>query len=135
MKRFLGILFAVVAVAIVVVSCRKVVRSDVHAVVDELTDSVMVCKIDGDKKVKFDITEAKFTNGAIMYGDSVIVNYIGDLDEKRAFAETVYLIVRPSATIPMEVDSTKELITRPADAEKVKQTKEGIEAARQHFKK
>ena len=122
MKRFLGILFAVAAVLLLSVSCRKVVRADVRAYVDEINDSVMVCKIDGDKKVKFDITEAKFTHGAVMYGDSVVVNYIGDLDEKRAFAESVYLLERPSQVIEIDhskpIDPKAEPQTRPVDPEK-----------------
>jgi hypothetical protein len=119
MKRFLGILLAVVALSVAMVSCRKVVRADVRALVDEINDTVMVCKI-GDSKVKFDIREAKFTHGAVMYGDSVVVNYIGDLSEKRAFCESVYLLDRPSNIIEIDrskpVDPKAEPQTRPADA-------------------
>ena len=141
MKRFLGILFAVAVVAIVVVSCRKVVRADVRAYVDEINDTVMVCKI-GDSKVKFDIKEATFTHGAVMYGDSVIVNYIGDLDEKRAFAESVYLLERPSQII--EIDRSKPIDpkaapeTRPADpeadAQKHKNSMRMLKAAKRYAK-
>ena len=45
MKRFLGILFAVVAVSMAIVSCRKVVHSETIGLVDEINDSVMITKI------------------------------------------------------------------------------------------
>ena len=114
MKRFLGFLFAVFAVALLSVSCRKVVHDQVRGQVDEMTDSMMVVKIDGEK-VKFDIVQCRFTNGAVMYGDSVIINYVGDLSEKIAVAEACYLLVKPSKVIEAVVDSTKELVTRPAE--------------------
>ena len=138
MKRFLGILFAVAAVAIVMVSCRKVVRADVRALVDEINDSVMVCKI-GDSKVKFDISEAQFTHGAVMYGDSVVVNYIGDLSMKRAFAESVYLLDRPSKVIIIDknakIDPNAAPQTRPADPDREAATQEALKAARAFTKK
>ena len=114
MKRFLGFLFAAFAVALLSVSCRQVVHDQVRGQVDEMTDSVMVVKIDGEK-VTFDIVQCRFTNGAVMYGDSVIINYVGDLSEKIAVAEACYLLVKPSPVIEAVVDSTKELVTRPAE--------------------
>jgi hypothetical protein len=58
-----------------------------------------------------------------MYGDSVIVNYVGDLSKKRALAEAVYLLDRPSNVIIVDhskpVDTTKtKLLTKPSDPEK-----------------
>lgn len=44
---------------------------------------------DGDS-LKFDLAEARFNNGLMMTGDSVIVDYIdGDNDMKRAMVVTV----------------------------------------------
>lgn len=138
MRRFLGILFAIAAVTVCMVSCRKVVRDDVRALVDEINDSVMICKIDGSK-VKFDIKEARFTHGAVMYGDSVIVKYIGDLSMKRAFAESVYLIERPSQIIVIDkdakIDPNAEVLTRPADPDNTKKAEKGLKAARAFTKK
>ncbi len=138
MRRFLGILFAIAAVTVCMVSCHKVVRDDVRALVDEINDTVMICKIDGSK-VKFDIKEARFTHGAVMYGDSVIVKYIGDLSMKRAFAESVYLIERPSQIIVIDkdakIDPNAEVLTRPADPDNTKLTEEGLKAARAFTKK
>lgn len=117
MKKIFGFIIAFFAVLLLSVSCRKVVKDKTSGLVDEITDSVMVLKI-GDSKVHFDITSAVFTHGVVMYGDSVIVDYIGDLKEKRALAEAIFLIDRPSPIVEIkhgEIDSTKELLTRPAD--------------------
>lgn len=116
MKRLLGYLFASLAVAALSVGCHKAVRADATGLVDEITDSVMIVRIDGSK-VKFDITDCAFTNGAVQYGDSVIIGYVGDLSASYCVAETCYLIVKPSDVVEAgtERDTTKELVTRPVD--------------------
>ncbi|MBQ3753707.1 MAG: hypothetical protein II864_09215 [Prevotella sp.] len=118
MKKIFGFIFAFFAMLLLSVSCSKVVKDKTSGLVDEINDSVMVLKIDGSK-VHFDVTAASFTHGAVMYGDSVIVHYTGDLSKKRALAEAVYLIERPGTIVEVkegEIDSTKELLTRPAEA-------------------
>ena len=128
MKKLFGFLFAAVAVMLLSVSCRhKVVRDECRALVDEINDSVLIGKVDGTK-VKFDISEAVFTHGAVMYGDSVIINYIGDLSMKRAFAETVFLLERKSQIIeiprdPSKRDTTAELKVKPLDSKEMTQRK------------
>lgn len=128
MKKLFGFLFAAVAVVLLSVSCRhKVVRDECRALVDEINDSVLIGKVDGTK-VKFDISEAVFTHGAVMYGDSVIINYIGDLSMKRAFAETVFLLERKSQIIeiprdPSKRDTTAELKVKPLDSKEMTQRK------------
>ena len=123
MKKLFGFLFAAAAAVLLSVSCRhKMEHGETRGLVDEINDSAMIVKID-DTKVKFDITVATFTHGAVMYGDSVIVGYIGDLSMKRALAETVYLIERRSNEVVIDhnvpVDTTKvKLVTRPSDPEK-----------------
>ena len=135
MKKHFGFLFAAVAVVLLSVSCRhKVVRDECRALVDEINDSVLVGKIDG-KKVKFDISEATFTHGAVMYGDSVIIHYIGDLSMKRAFAENVFLLDRPRQIIeiprdPEKRDTTAKLLTKPTDPEKFERSRKGVNAAK-----
>ena len=89
--------------------------------------SNVIGKVDGTK-VKFDISEAVFTHGAVMYGDSVIINYIGDLSMKRAFAETVFLLERKSQIIeiprdPSKRDTTAELKVKPLDSKEMTQRK------------
>ena len=128
MKKLFGFLFAAVAVVLLSVSCRhKVVRDECRALVDEINDSVLIGKVDGTK-VKFEISEAVFTHGAVMYGDSVIINYIGDLSMKRAFAETVFLLERKSQIIeiprdPSKRDTTAELKVKPLDSKEMTQRK------------
>ena len=123
MKKLFSFLFAAAAVVLMTVSCRhKMEHGDTRGLVDEINDSVMILKVDGSK-IQFDITVANFTHGAVMYGDSVIVNYVGDLSKKRALAEAVYLLDRPSNVIIVDhskpVDTTKtKLLTKPSDPEK-----------------
>lgn len=139
MKKLFGFLFAAVAVVLLSVSCRhKVVRDECRALVDEINDSVLIGKVDGSK-IKFDISEAVFTHGAVMYGDSVIINYIGDLSMKRAFAETVFLLDRPSRVIeipkdPEKRDTTAKLVTKPVDPKSVARSKRGVMAAKRYAK-
>jgi hypothetical protein len=139
MKKKFGFLFAVVAVVLLTASCRhKMERGDTTGMVDEINDSAMIVKIDGSK-VKFDITVATFTNGSVMYGDSVIVHYIGDLSMKRALAETVHLLERKSNIVVIDpskpVDTVKtKLITRPASAEKREKDEYGLRAVKRNAK-
>jgi len=122
MKRLLGYLFASLAFAALSVGCHKAERGDTRGLVEEITDSVMIVKIDGSK-VKFDITECTFTNGAVMYGDSVIISYVGNLSASYSVAETCYLIVKPSNVVEVtgERDTTKELLTRPVEKKEVEE--------------
>ena len=134
MKKVLGFLMALAAVALLSVGCHKVVRGDATGLVDEITDSVMIVRIDGSK-VKFDITECAFTNGSVMYGDSVIISYVGDLSASYSVAETCYLIVKPSPTVEVGVvDTTKELKTRPADPERRKEVSKMLDVLKKSQK-
>lgn len=132
MKKLTGFIFAAFALALLSVSCHKVEKGQTSGLIDEVNDSVMVLKIDGTK-INFDIRDASFTNGVVMYGDSVIVYYIGDLSKKRALAESVYLINRLSPVVEIkegEIDSTAELKTRQATPNQVKSIDKLIEAAK-----
>ena len=131
MKKLLGFLFAVLTVSLLSVSCRKVVRDNVSAIVDEINDSVMIAQT-ADGKVIFDIRDTKYTNGAVMYGDSVVVVYVGDLSEKRVFAESVRLVPKPSPVVTDEVDTTKVLQTREASPEAIEAMDNMIKAAQTH---
>ena len=134
MKKVLGFLMAVAAVALLSVGCHKAERADATGLVEEITDSMMIVKIDGSK-VKFDITECVFTNGAVMYGDSVIIGYVGNLSAAYSVAETCYLIVKPSPTVEVGVvDTTKELKTRPADPERRKEVSKMLDVLKKSQK-
>ena len=118
MKKVLGFIILVFAASMLAISCKNKISHDrTSGIVDEINDSVMIARIGADK-VKFDITTASFTNGAVMYGDSVIIHYVGDLSKKRALAKSIYLIVRPGTVVELkegEIDSTKTLETRPVE--------------------
>ena len=139
MKKLFGFLFAAAAIVLLSVSCRhKMEKGETSGLVDEINDTAMVVKIDGST-VKFDITVATFTHGAVMYGDSVIVHYVGDLSMKRALAETVFLIDRPSRIVeiprdPEKRDTTVELLTKPADPAVLEKNKRGVRAAKMYAK-
>lgn len=123
MKKLFGFLFAAAAVVLLSVSCRhKVVRDECRALVDEINDSVLVGKVDGSR-INFDIREASFTHGAVMYGDSVIIHYIGDLSMKRAYAESVFLLERKGNVIELPKDPAKRDTTGPVKVKPI-ETKE-----------
>ncbi|MBP5425864.1 MAG: hypothetical protein J6Y33_07305 [Prevotella sp.] len=140
MKKLFSFIFATAVVVLLSVSCRhKIEHGETSGLVDEINDTSMIVKIDGSK-VKFDISVASFTHGAVMYGDSVIVHYVGDLSMKRALAETVYLIDRPSRIViidrnePIDTTDKTPLLTRPADPDKVENDRRGVNAAKYYAK-
>ena len=134
-KSIISILLVISVLSLLTVACSSnPVHGQTRGLVDEMTDSTMIVRIDGSK-VKFDLSEASFTNGAVMYGDSVMIDYYGSLDSKRAIALTVQLIIRQGVTVPVGVvDTNKELITREADPEDMKATEEAIEDIRKYLK-
>ena len=140
MKKLFSFIFATAVVVLLSVSCRhKIEHGETSGLVDEINDTSMIVKIDGSK-VKFDISVASFTHGAVMYGDSVIVHYVGDLSMKRALAETVYLIDRPSRIViidrnePIDTTDKTPLLTRPADPAKVENDRRAVNAAKYYAK-
>lgn len=84
----------------------------------------------GDDCVKFDINDARYTNGAIMVGDSVKVEYVGDLDEKKAKAVIVYLIPKKGNVVNAGYNSNAELKTKPMDSITKKKFDEFVESAK-----
>ena len=130
MKNVKGFILAALALPTLwLASCTKVVKDQTSAVVEEINDSVMVART-ADGKVHFDIADAEFTNGAVMFGDSVVISYIGDLSKKRALAERIRLVPRPSPVIEVVEDTTKELKTRPADPKEMKEINRMLKAAK-----
>ena len=140
MKKLFSFIFATAVVVVLSVSCRhKIEHGETSGLVDEINDTSMIVKIDGSK-VKFDISVASFTHGAVMYGDSVIVHYVGDLSMKRALAETVYLIDRPSRIViidrnePIDTTDKTPLLTLLADPAKVENDRRAVNAAKYYAK-
>ena len=77
--------------------------------VKSINDSAMVASV-GDYSIRFDVSSAKYTNGFVMDGDSVSINYVGDLRDKKARALAVRLIPR-STVVDAVYDPSKELKT------------------------
>lgn len=63
--------------------------------------------------IRFDISKARYDNGAVMVNDSVNIHYIGELREKKALALLVSLIPKKGTVVEAVYDPSKELITTP----------------------
>lgn len=98
--------------------------------VEEVKGSTSMVVVIGDDGVKFDINDARYTNGAIMVGDSVKVEYVGDLDEKKAKAVIVYLIPKKGNVVNAGYNSNAELKTKPMDSITKKKFDEFVESAK-----
>ena len=132
MKNVKGFIFAVLSIsALWLSSCSKDVKDVTTGFVEEVNDSVLIARVDGDK-IYFDVRGAQYTNGAVMFGDSVAISYVGNLSNKRAVAEIVRLLPKPSPVIEAVVDTTKELKTREADPKDVDAMKKMIKVAEKY---
>lgn len=109
-------------------SCRKEIKV-CTAKIEEVSDSTSMITMIGDYQISFDISKARFTNGAVMPGDSVRINYIGDLKERKAKALVVYLIPKPGNVVDAVYDPNKELLTKPMDPEDKRRLDEFVEHA------
>lgn len=83
----------------------------------------------GDDSVKFDINDARYTNGAIMVGDSVKVDYVGNLDERKVKAVIISLIPKKGNVVNAGYNSKAELKTKPMDSITKKRFDEFVESA------
>lgn len=124
MKRYLEALC--VCCLLLVCSCSPDVKT-CSGRINRLNDTLMVMQI-GDYTIDFDIRKARYTNGAILSGDSVNVDYTGDLRQKKAKALTVSLIPPVGTVVDLsEMDTTKELLVAPKSPEQVKALREFVE--------
>lgn len=109
-------------------SCGKEIKV-CTAEVKEVNDSTsMITKI-GDYEITFDIKKARFTNGAIMTGDSVRISYVGDLTERKATAAIVHLIPKRGNVVNAGYDSSKELLTRPMSEDRLQKFENFVDNA------
>lgn len=128
MKKYV-IIPLLLLVLFAVQSCRKEIKV-CTAKVQEVTDSTSMKTMIGDYEITFDMSKARLTNGAVMPGDSVRINYIGDLKERKAKALIVYLIPKPGNVVDAVYDPNKELLTKPMDPEDKKRLDEFVEHSR-----
>lgn len=78
----------------------------------DLMDTLKTMKLyNGEDTLLFALKDAQYTNGVMMKGDSVQVNYIkGHGDTLRALL--VYVKPAPAKVIDLKVDTTKVLLTK-----------------------
>lgn len=77
-----------------------------------MKDSTMMVAI-GKYDIRFDVSKARYDNGAVIKDDSVVIHYIGDLRDKEAKALLVRLVPRQGTVVEAVYDPSKELITDP----------------------
>ena len=119
MKKLLFVPLLLLAL-LMIHSCSKEIKV-CTAEVKQLNDSTSLITRIGDYEINFDIRKARFTNGAVMSGDSVRINYVGDLTERKATAVIVHLIPKPGNVVNAGYDPSKELKTKPMTEEKRQQ--------------
>ncbi len=116
MKKYVVIPLLLLVAVLAMQSCRKEIKV-CTAKVEQVADSTTMTTHVGDYAISFDISKARFTHGAVMPGDSVRINYVGDLKERKAKALIVYLIPKPGNVVEVGYDAGKELLTKPMDPE------------------
>lgn len=106
MKKIIGVVSVAVAM-IAATSCQEKIKTTM-ACIKNVNDSTMV--VDVDKHIiVFETKQAKFDNGAVMAGDSVVVRYIGELKKKKAKALLVRLMPKKGTEVDAVYDPSKEL--------------------------
>lgn len=96
---------------------------EVKGVVKDMVDSThtLIADIDGSEGVFF-MGDATYINGAVMLGDTVVINYSGSLSDAKAL--TVRLIPREGNVIDFNtIPSEEPLMTKPASKEEVENMK------------
>ena len=111
-------------------SCTKRVEQT-RALVKSVNDSTMIASID-KYDITFDIMEANFLNGAVMSGDSVAIEYVGNLRDKSAKALLVNLVPPKPRYIKPGYDSTKELKTAPMSESEKENLDAFVKEAKKH---
>lgn len=99
-----------------------------------MTDTTLVSKID-NRDITFDLKKAKYDNGFVMPGDSVVIHYVGDLRDGKAVAAIVRLVPKKGNVVEAVYDPSKELKTAPMTKDEEKSFDDGIEYARKHVGK
>lgn len=124
MRKITGLICAVCFLGLAA-SCSEEVKSCAGRI-NSLNDSLMVMQI-GEYEVNVNLSQARLTNGAIMPGDSVNVDYQGDLRKKSVKALLISLIPPQGTYVDAGVDTTRELQTTPMTDEEVRASQEFFE--------
>ena len=129
MKKTLGLILCS-AILLCVSSCREKIQSTA-GVIKKINDTVMVTKI-SDYLISFDIKKVKLTHGAVMPGDSIKIDYIGDLKERKAIALVVTYIPQTGHYVEAGYDPTKKLQTKSSTPKEDKELDEFLKNAKKH---
>lgn len=116
------------AFLLVIASCSQEIKTCTGRI-NRINDTLMTMQI-GDYEVEFDMRKARYTNGAVMRGDSVNVDYVGELRDKKGRALIVCLVPPEGTVIEAVVDTTKELITAPMSEEDARRLDEFVKNAK-----
>lgn len=111
-------------VTLILASCSSDKIQKTTGTVKSIKDSTMLVAID-KYDISFDVSKARYDNGAVMKGDSVVIHYIGDLREKKARALLLRLVPKKGTVVEAVYDPSKELIVgeKPLSEEQVKKLK------------
>ena len=115
------LLFLAMVVTLILTSCSSEKIQKTSGKVKDIKDSTMLVAID-KYDIRFDISKARFDNGAVMKDDSIVLHYIGNLRDKKAKALLVRLVPKQGTVVEAVYDPSKELITdqNPMPEEQVK---------------
>ena len=115
------LLFLTMVVTLILTSCSSEKIQKTSGKVKDIKDSTMLVAID-KYDINFDISKARFDNGAVMKDDSIVLHYIGNLRDKKAKALLVRLVPKQGTVVEAVYDPSKELITNqnPMPEEQVK---------------
>jgi len=126
--------FLLCCAALLAVSCHRREIKVCSAVVEQMTDTTMVTKI-GSYSITFGTRQARYDNGAVMAGDSVIVHYVGDLKERHATAALIRLIPPKGNVVEAVYNPDKELETTPMSDEDAKKLDEFVRKVKEDRRK
>ena len=101
-----------IVVTFILASCSSDKIQKTTGTVKSMKDSTMMVAI-GKYDIRFDVSKARYDNGAVIKDDSVVIHYIGDLRDKEAKALLVRLVPRQGTVVEAVYDPSKELITDP----------------------
>lgn len=109
----------------VVFSCQKKGIKEYKGRVDALYEKTLTMVVDGDSVV-FNRTTARYTNGPIMLGDSVIVRFADSRSKDTIQALMIYLIPK----VYQEQQFTDTLASHPATQEQVEKLNQFVNDAK-----
>ena len=108
MKKLFLLCFSIVML-FVFSSCGKEVKQT-KGVVKEINDVFMVLSNEGEEDLRLEMSpDVRFSNGAIMANDSVVVTYVSSYKENQA--AVIMLIPRTGDDIELGHDENKPLET------------------------